>query len=152
MAAVRKKRKTPAKKKPRRWILLKLLMLLGIGGLTAFIIAIFVMEQELSRIRFFTNIKRPSFQLPAPLQNNGSTTPETAPFSPPPSVELPRQEASQPSSQGAGQSARGSVSARVTEDISHAERKQLQDITSSRPAENLSHDDRKRLEDVLRSR
>jgi hypothetical protein len=137
MAAARKKRKAPARKKPRRWVLLKLLMILGIGGLTAFIIAIFVMEQELNRIGFFTNIKLPSFQLPAPLQSDSSTTPETAPLAPPP---------------GAGQSTRGSVSARVTEDISHADRKQLQDITSSRPAESLSHDDRKRLEDVLRSR
>jgi hypothetical protein len=149
MAAARKKRKAPAKKKPRRRILLKLLMFLGIGGLTAFIIAIFVMEQELNRIGFFTNLKRPSFQLPAPLQNDSSTTPDTAPLSPPPGVESPGQETSRPPAQG---DARGSVSARVTEDISHAERKQLQDITSSRPAENLSHDDRKRLEDVLRSK
>jgi hypothetical protein len=152
MAAARKKRKAPAKKKPRRWILFKLLILLGIGGLTAFIIAIFVMEQELNRIGFFTHIKRPLFQLPAPLQSDSSTTPEAAPLSPPPSVESLRQEPSQPPPQGEGQSAPGSVSARVTEDISHAERKQLQDITSPRPAENLSHDDRKRLEDVLRSR
>jgi hypothetical protein len=150
--AARKKRKAPAKKKPRRWILLKLLMLLGIGGLTAFIIAIFVMEQELNRIGFFTNIKHPPFQLPAPLQSDSSTAPESPPLTPPPSVEPSRQETSQPPAQGEGQSARGPVSARVTEDISHADKKQLQDITSSRPAENLSHDDRKRLEDVLRSR
>lgn len=144
MAAARKRRKAPAKKKPRRWILLKVLMLLGIGGLTAFIIAIFVMEQELNRIGFFTNVKRPLFQLPSPLPGGSSTTLETTPLPPPPGTEPPQQEE--------GQAARGSASARVTEDLSHADRKRLQDITTSRPAESLSQDDRKRLEDILRSR
>lgn len=146
MAAARKKRKAPAKKKPRRWILLKLLVLLGIGGLTAFIVAIFVMEQELNRIGFFTNVKRPLFQLPAPLRPDSPTTPETTPLAPPASVESPRQETSRPPTTNEQQSAR------VTEDISHADRKKLRDITASRPTENLSHDDRKQLEDVLRSR
>ena len=146
MAAARKRRKVPAKKKPRRWILLKLLMFLGIGGLTAFIIAIFVMDQELSRIGFFTNIKRPSFQLPTPLRPDSPTTPGTTPFAPPSSIESLQREPSRPSAKGEGQSAQ------VTEDILHADRKKLQDLTASRSTENLSHDDRKRLEDILRSR
>lgn len=146
MAAARKRRKAPAKKKPRRWILLKVLMLLGIGGLTAFIIAIFVMEGELNRIGFFSHIKRPSFQLPTPLRQDSPTTPEAAPLAPPSSVESSQQKTSRPSAQGEGQSAR------VTEDISQADRKKLQDTPASRPTENLSQDDRKGLEDVLRKR
>lgn len=144
MAAARKRRKAPAKKKPRRWIFLKVLMLLGIGGLTAFLIAIFVMEQELNRIGFFSRIKRPSFQLPTPSQRDSPTTPGAAPLAPPASDESSQQKTSQPPAQGR--------SARVTEDISQADRKKRQDTTASRPTEHLSEDDRKGLADVLRKR
>ena len=137
MAAPRKRRKAPAKRKPRRWILSKLLLLLGLGGLVAFIVALFVMEQELSRIGFFTNLKRPSLRLPAPLQNDSPAAPTVVPFSPPP------QAMSQPPAQGAGQSARESVAPRTAEDRVREERQHL---------EELSHDDRKQLDDLLRSR
>jgi hypothetical protein len=66
MATPRKK--APVKKPSRWWLIPKLLMLLGIGGLVAFIVALLVMEQELNRIGFFTRVKLPSFQLPNPIQ------------------------------------------------------------------------------------
>lgn len=152
MATTRNKRKAPAKKKSRRWIIPKLLLLLGTGGLLAFLFAIFVMGQELSRIGFFTNAKRPSFQLPMFSSEEPSTTPSTPPLSPPPGIESSPREASPPPAQGTDQSARVSGSSQTTEDISHEARKRRQTLTSSRSEENLSHDDRQRLEEILRSR
>jgi len=156
MAAARNKTKSPAKKKRRRWILPKLLLLLGTAGLLAFIFAIFIMRQELDRIGFFTNVKRPSFSLPTFSSDDSSTTPGPPPLSPPPGIESAPQEKSQLPQQGADQSARTSDSTQAKETISHADRKRLQALTASpspsRSAEDLSHDDRKSLEDVLRSR
>lgn len=156
MAAVRKKKKAPAKKKPRRWIIPKILLLLGTAGLLAFIFAIFVMQQELNRLGFFTNVKRPSFQLPTFSSKPSSTPPSTPHFSSPPGIESSPQGTSQSPAQTTGQTARVLGSSRTTEDISHEDRKRMQALTSSssssRSAEDLSHDDRKHLEDILRSR
>ena len=152
MATTRNKRKTPTKKKPRRWIIPKLLLLLGTGGLLAFLFAIFVMEKELNRIGFFTSVKRPSLQLPMFSSEDRSTTPSTPPLSPLPGIESSPQKTSPPPAQGTDQSARVSGSSQTAENISHEDRKRMQTLTSSRSEENLSHDDRKRLEDILRSR
>ena len=151
MAAPRKK--APVKKKSRWWLIPKLFMLLGIGGLVAVIMALLVMEQELNRIGFFTRVKLPSFQLPNPIQK-GSPEPNlnVPPSTPPTDQSLQRQESTPPSTQVAGQTGRESTSSQTTEDISHEDRKRLNDLTRHRPTEDLSHDDRKQLDDILRSR
>jgi hypothetical protein len=143
MAVSRNKKKAPAKKKAKHRIFSTLLLLFGIGGLLAFIFAIFVMEEELNRIGFFTKVKKPLFQAPTAAQRENPATPPTTLPASPAVVEPSQQETSRP---------QGSVSARVTENISPEDRKRLQDLTSSRSTENLSQDDRQRLEDILRSR
>lgn len=151
MATPRKK--TPVKKKSRWWLLPKLLMLLGVGGFAAIITALFVMEKELNRIGFFTKVKLPSFQLPTPLQKE---SPEPNLRLPPPASSLGQspqsQEPTEPPTQVAGQTGRETAPARVTEDISHEDRKRLNDLTGHRPTEDLSHKDRQQLDDILRSR
>jgi hypothetical protein len=128
-------------------------MLLGTGGLVAVITVLFVMEQELSRIGFFTRVKLPSFQLPNPIQKDSPEPTLRMPPSPPvPDQSLQPKESAQPSTQVAGQAGHESASSRTTEDISHDDRKRLTDLTTSRPKEDLSHDDRKQLDDILRSR
>jgi hypothetical protein len=151
MAAPRKK--APVKKKSRWWLIPKLFMLLGIGGLVAIIMALLVMEQELNRIGFFTRVKLPSFQLPNPIQKDNSEPTSNVPPSPSPTDQsIQRQEPAPQSTQVAGQIGRESTPTRTTEDISREDRRQLNDLTGRRPTEDLSHDDRKQLDNILRSR
>ena len=153
--AARNKRKAPTRKKRRRWIIPKLLLLIGTGGLIAFLFAIFVMQQELHRIGFFTKTERPSFQLPSFSTGDKQTPAANAPLSPPSRIEPSPPETRQPSTQSTSQSARVSDPNRTAEELSREERKRMQALTSSSSShspEELSHDDRKGLEDVLRSR
>ena len=144
--ATANKKKTP---KRRRWLLPKFLMLLGIVILSGILVALFVMEQELNRIGFFTRVKVPSFQLPPPLQKDSPEPTSPTPLSTPPPDQSPQPQALTPQApQVAGQL----VPPQATEDLSHDDRKRLDDLTTSRRTEDLSRDDRKQLDEVLRSR
>ena len=158
MAASNRK-KTP---KRRRWILPKLLMLLGIVVLSGILVVIFIMEQELNRIGFFGKSKRLPLQPPQALQQETPAAPpslsappstslpsQTPPPSPSASVATPAPETSRPLPHVTGQSA---LSPTTSEGSSAENRKRLEGLTSSQSPEKLSQDDRKRLEDVLRSR
>jgi hypothetical protein len=147
------KKKTKVRKPSRWWLIPKILMLLGIGGFSAVIVALLVMEQELNRIGFFTRVKLPSFQLPKPLEKDSPAPTLETPLATPPATPSPQvQEPVQPPTQVAGPTTRESAPTRTTEDISHEDKQRLHDLTSSRAKEELSHEDRRQLDDILRTR
>ncbi|MBI3249044.1 MAG: hypothetical protein HYZ50_21280 [Deltaproteobacteria bacterium] len=141
MAATKKK--APVKKPSRWWLIPKLFMLLGIGGLIGVLATIFVMEKELDRINFFRNERKPVFEPAKPEPHTPSPTPPAAS----PSSRTPAQ------AQMAGQTAPGSAPTRAGKDAQIETEKKRQDNSApARTSETLSHDDRKKLEDVLRTR
>ncbi len=143
MAATKKKTKAPVKKSSRWWLIPKVLVLLGIGGLSGVLATIFVMEKELDRINFFRNERKPVFEPAKPEQHTPSLSPPAAS----PSSRTPAQ------AQMAGQTAPGSAPTRSGKDAqTETEKNRQGNSAPARPSETLSHDDRKKLEDVLRTR
>jgi hypothetical protein len=154
VAAAKKNKKTSGQKSSRWRLVPKVLLLLGVGGLLAFIAALVIMEQELNRIGFFSGGKRPVLQAPTPAPKGSSEPASTAPFtsfSSPPTVES-SPEPARPPAQIAGQGVHGSASAQLKEeDISPEDKKRFERMTLPR-TEDLSHEDRKQLDNILRSR
>ena len=138
MAASNKK-KAP---KRRRWILPKLLMLLGIVVLSGILVVIFIMEQELNRIGFFGKSKRLPLQPPQALQQETPAAPPS--LSTPPSTPLPSQ--TPPPSPSASVATPAPETGRPLPHVTG------QSALSPTTSEGISAEDRKRLEDVLRSR
>jgi len=142
MAATKKKAKAPVKKPSRWWLIPKILMLLGIGGLCGVLATMFIMRKELDRINFFRNDRKEVYE---PAQPELHTPSPPAASSPPSGT--PAQ------AQVAGQIPQGSPPARAGKDVqAGSEKKSRSNDTPARTSEDLSHDDRKKLEDVLRTR
>jgi hypothetical protein len=123
------KKKAQAQRKPRRRLIPKLLVLLSSLGLIGFIVLLFIMEQELRRVGFFSSGNaptRPAVQSPTPDAKGPAGAVEKMPSEPP----------AKPSRD---------------EDISHDDKKRLNEITA-RTAEDLSRDERRQLDDILRAR
>ncbi len=137
--ATSNKKKTP---KQRRWILPKILMLLGIVFLSGVLVAIFIMEQELNRIGFFGKSKRLPLQPPQAMQKDAPTAP--SPPSTPPSTTPPSQ-----TPQSSPSSSIATLAPEPGRPLPHVTG---QSAPSPTPKEGISTEDRKRLEDVLRSR
>ncbi len=143
MAATKKKPKAPVKKPSRWWLIPKILMLVGIGGLGGVLATIFVMGKELDRINFFRNERKQVFEPAKPEQHTPSLPPEAS--SPPSGT--PKQK------QVAGQASSAVAPASPGKDVqTDSEKKPRVNASPARTSEDLSQDDRRRLEDILRTR